>query len=506
MLNSPKPSPGVRIQVQSPSPVSGSQTPASYATLPALDKSHRYVITGTLQQSLFGVVKLAFDRKLRIQVAIKISRRERAAIQQTRSGVSVLENVRRECSVMHYLSERSASGTSLIEVNSNNNGSNILCMSNNHKKKSSRMIQHEKELAGIRNNLPDKNNANNFNTAKTNEDSSMNSPNFEDNNDNSSSGISEDSELDNESNAMKNMTIDNQHNQQQNININNNNIDLFDLEGERYICRFIEENEDEYFHYLINEFVPAGDLYSMLTSFPQHRLSEPQARGLFRQIVLGMKYLHTRNLAHLDMSLENICLDADENIRIIDFGVAAIHPHTSTSFNTTGNYFQYPSSLQLGTPNHNQSKEMNDSDINNNNNNNNMNNNDAKAPRKCFPCQAVVQLCNKPGKIRYMSPELFSGNPWDAFSNDIFSLGVILYSLLTGRPPFQQADNSDVWFNVIYSGQWLTNAIKKQPSAHVYTHLSTEALDLINCIIKPEAQRLTLNGILSHPWLNVKDD
>ena len=108
-LYSPKPSPGVRVNVASPAPSSGSAPPASYTVLPALDRSHRYVITGTLQQSLFGVVKLAFDRQLKVQVAIKISRRERAQQQQTRSGVSVLENVRREAAVMRYMHERSAS-------------------------------------------------------------------------------------------------------------------------------------------------------------------------------------------------------------------------------------------------------------------------------------------------------------------------------------------------------------------------------------------------------------
>ena len=97
-LPSPKPSPGVRVQVASPAP-SPSQSPSAvvaYNQLPAIDRVHRYVVTGTLQQSLFGVVKLAFDRVGRQLVAIKISRRERAQQQTTRSGVSVLENVRRE--------------------------------------------------------------------------------------------------------------------------------------------------------------------------------------------------------------------------------------------------------------------------------------------------------------------------------------------------------------------------------------------------------------------------
>ena len=115
-LYSPKPSPGVRVNVASPAPSSGSTPPASYTVLPALDRSHRYVITGTLQQSLFGVVKLAFDRQLKVQVAIKISRRERAQQQQTRSGVSVLENVRREAAVMRYMHERSASANNALHA------------------------------------------------------------------------------------------------------------------------------------------------------------------------------------------------------------------------------------------------------------------------------------------------------------------------------------------------------------------------------------------------------
>ncbi len=445
-LYSPKPSPHVRIEV--PSPGGAGTAPQSYNSLPALDRSHRYVITGTLQQSLFGIVKLAFDRVLKIQVAIKISRRERAAIQQTRSGVSVLENVRREASVMRYLSDRSASAVAL------SHGINCLNLNGQTVHLNPALLHAPSDNTGK---LPLKRYSSRASQAL---EESQQGHAMEDDHSVDEAGAGEDEQV-------RRIEKD---------------LDPVDLEGERYICKFIDELEDEYFHYLISEFVPAGDLYSMLTSFPHHRLSEPQARTLFRQIALGVRYLHNRNVAHLDISLENICLDQQENCKIIDFGVAALHPHISLG--SASNYFVHPSSVQFSSEQTNQTREK-----------------DTNRKIKRFPCESVVELCNKPGKLRYMSPELFSGTPWDAFANDIFSLGVILYSLLTGRPPFQQADNADVWFSVIFSGQWLTPAIRNQPSAHVYTHLSMEALDLINKILKPQSIRLSLDGILHHPWM-----
>jgi len=487
-LYSPKPSPGVRVNVASPAPSTGQTPPASYTVLPALDRGHRYVITGTLQQSLFGVVKLAFDRQLKIQVAIKISRRERAQQQQTRSGVSVLENVRREAAVMRYMHERSYSiqqsnhsVESLSKLAINNSALNDFTESGKKVKLSSRALQHVKAQeeekrkslslgSGSKDAMMDDDEINNKEKLPhhLNNNHSIDS-------DTDTSQNDSDSDVDDRMSSP--VTPGNN-----SLNGANNSGDALDIEGERYICKFIEELEDEYFHYLISEFVPAGDLYSMLTSYPQHRLNEIQARGLFRQMVLGMKYLHDRNIAHLDMSLENMCLDSEDLIRIIDFGVAAIHPFTPTVYQSAMTYFSFPSA---STPMPQQRPA----------------NGTNSSITKSFMCKPVKELYAKPGKIRYMSPELFQGIAWDAYANDIFSLGVILYSLLTGRPPFQQAESSDVWFHVIYSGQWLTPQIRKQPSAHVYTHLSESALDLVNRILKPQEVRPTCEQILQHPWM-----
>ena len=163
--------------------------------------------------------------------------------------------------------------------------------------------------------------------------------------------------------------------------------------------------------------------------------------------------------------------------------MAAIHPFTPTTYASATAYFSFPSASTPLPAQRPPSTTPNGQ------------------PIRSFLCKPVKELYAKPGKIRYMSPELFQGVAWDAYANDVFSLGVILYSLLTGRPPFQQAESSDVWFHVIYSGQWLTPQIRKQPSAHVYTHLSESALDLVNRILKPQEVRPTCEQIMQHPWM-----
>lgn len=430
-----------------------------------MERIHRFVITGTLQQSLFGVVKLAFDRLTKRQVAIKISRRDLSQASQARSGVTVLENVKREAQVLRYMQEHRT-------VHS--------CQKN-------KMHQPEMKLPTVPNISDGFSQMDITDTGSgggSGPNSHTNSPTKRLSFDGSSAaGGDKDASSVASDDMSSSAAASTVATSSMGLGLGGSSGAKEDLcEGAGYICDLIDELEDEFFHYLITEFVPGGDLYSILTTFPSHRLTEPQARFVFRQVVLGVKHLHDNHIAHLDLSLENVCLDANECVRIIDYGVAALHPLTPSSASVS-NFFVLSGASPISTIPFNKPLQPGQSVL------------------QTFMCKPIAHLYNKPGKIRYMSPELFANQAWDAFKADIFALGVILYSLLTGRPPFQHADPSDIWFNVIYSGQWLTPNIRSQPTAHVFTHLSEGALSLIDQLIKPQHQRLGCEQILQHPWM-----
>ena len=96
-----------------------------------------------------------------------------------------------------------------------------------------------------------------------------------------------------------------------------------------------------------------------------------------------------------------------------------------------------------------------------------------------------------------MSPEIFANTDnFDGFGIDLWAAGVILYIMLTGFPPYDQASRTDQRFELIVSGR-LMDQLRNWD-----IFLSDEAGDLMQSMLRLDPrERLNLAEVLSHPWV-----
>ena len=71
---------------------------------------------------------------------------------------------------------------------------------------------------------------------------------------------------------------------------------------------------------LVLEYVPGGSTHGFLKSKPNRRMSEDDARKIYKQLINSLNYLHGKCIAHRDIKLENVMLDERKAVKLIDFG------------------------------------------------------------------------------------------------------------------------------------------------------------------------------------------
>lgn len=156
------------------------------------------------------------------------------------------------------------------------------------------------------------------------------------------------------------------------------------------IVELIEQFEDDDSHYLVLEYMAGGELFDLIVA--NGACSEQVIVSLFADILSGVAAMHARLLCHLDLSLENILLNADQSVaKLCDMGLAR-HFQTGQLF--------------------------------------------------------AGSKMDRPGKFAYMSPEIYAGQPFDGPRADMWSLGIVLFVMLFGFPPFELASMADpryVW-------------------------------------------------------------
>merc|ERR1719242_427617 len=106
------------------------------------------------------------------------------------------------------------------------------------------------------------------------------------------------------------------------------------------------------------------------------------------------------------------------------------------------------------------------------------------------------------GKTGYMAPEVFAKKSYDPRAADIWSLGVMLFMMLIGAPPFPMPTPTNPAFNFVVNGR-LKDVLKHWKRLRL---VNEEALDLLNQIFVYESKRIKMDEILKHPFVNLVDN
>ena len=180
------------------------------------------------------------------------------------------------------------------------------------------------------------------------------------------------------------------------------------------------------------EYIDGGDLSDFISE--NFALSEHLACRFFRQLISVIEYLNDMGITHRDIKLENILLDSSKkNIKVIDFGLS--------------NY--------------------------------------------CANTELLSSDCGSPC---FASPEMIMGNSYRGVTTDLWSSGIVLYSMLVGELPFNDLD-----INILYKRI-------KLGTFNIPSNLSLESIDLLKKILQVNPdKRITIKEIKKHKWFNLEN-
>ena len=223
-------------------------------------------------------------------------------------------------------------------------------------------------------------------------------------------------------------------------NLNNPNIIHLNNHGIGTITRGGNVRNNK--KYLILDYCSKGELEKYSNT---GRFSERHAKFIFRKILDGVRALHQAGICHRYLTVFNILLDQNFNPKISNFDF-------STLFQ--GN-------------------------------------------------NGIINLNDFVGEPIYASPQIINNQPYNGSKADIFSLGVILFKLVTGMLGFKKADHNDAFYRFIIANQ-INNYWTSLPPAQInHLNLSPEFKNLyIRMVSVNENNRPTIGQILNDNWFN----
>lgn len=192
--------------------------------------------------------------------------------------------------------------------------------------------------------------------------------------------------------------------------------------------------------FIITELGRGGDLFHLLTTHPKHGVTEAYAAKTVAEMLSAVSFLHTRHICHRDLKLENWVLESGKDVwsplKLIDFGL-------STHYN----------------PGH--------------------------------------RLSRVVGSSYYVAPEVLKKSYTEAC--DLWSLGVIVYMLLSGAPPFYGRNDEAIKASIVH-GEY-------QFPHELFRDVSDDAMAFVSCLLSYSIDyRYTAEQALTHPWINTNCD
>jgi len=210
---------------------------------------------------------------------------------------------------------------------------------------------------------------------------------------------------------------------------------LRELRGHHNVIRlydvFCVDNE----LFIITELGRGGDLFHLLTTHPKHGVTESYAAKTVAEMLSAVAFLHSRSICHRDLKLENWVLESGKDVwsslKLIDFGL-------STHFT---------------------------------------------------PGQRLSRVV---GSSYYVAPEVLKKSYTEAC--DLWSLGVIVYMLLSGAPPFYGKNDEAIKASIVQGEYTFPHEL--------FRDVSDEAMAFVSTLLSYNTEyRYTAEQALTHPWL-----
>eukprot|EP00930_Biecheleria_cincta_P025710 TRINITY_DN18253_c0_g1_i1.p1 TRINITY_DN18253_c0_g1~~TRINITY_DN18253_c0_g1_i1.p1 ORF type:complete len:878 (-),score=158.25 TRINITY_DN18253_c0_g1_i1:285-2918(-) len=224
-----------------------------------------------------------------------------------------------------------------------------------------------------------------------------------------------------------------------------------DTKEELYIVKLLDVVEEGEYVYLMLELCEHGDLLKTILAQPTQRIHEQEAVIIAKQLMSGLKTVHSLGFIHRDIKPDNLLCTSEGLLKIADFGWC------------------------------------------------------------CTIAEAPSCLA---GTFQYMAPEVLSNLP-QTVQADVWSAGVTLYQMIVGRtllqtylgPGATNISERDPHRATAIKQQWLVNEINSTcppPVENRPLDLSQSCWDFLRQLLHPDpAQRITVQAALCHPWLRL---